>query len=190
MSDARRHASDGRTLISLLALERARPRSPFENWPVHAYHRQYGFAWYCSENKALITQTTVDHARREGGRVLCDWIDLALQEDAEGIAAAGGIFLFHDFRSLAGYDTDTRVLINERIKLRKPRYSRRTIMVVRPTPIWRMAMHVTDLTLAMLRIPPVSVTGDIDRAAGEVSGFAIDSNPPQWLAPRRTRGTG
>jgi hypothetical protein len=59
-------------------------------------------------------------------------------------------------------------------------------MVVRPTPIWRMAMHVTDLTLSMLRIPPVSVTGDMDRAVGELKGFAIDSNPPQWLDPRRT----
>jgi hypothetical protein len=186
VSEAQRHTSGDRRLLSLGALERARPHAPFENWPVHAHHRQYGFAWYCSQNKALITQTTVDHARCEGGRVLCDWIDLALKEDGEGIAAAGGIFLFHDFRSLAGYDTATRVLINERIKQRKPGYSRRTIMVVRPTPIWRMAMHVTDLTLSMLRIPPVSVTGDMDRAVGELKGFAIDSNPPQWLDPRRT----
>jgi len=119
--------------------------------------------------------------------VLCDWIDLALREDAAGIAAAGGLFLFHDFRALAGYDTEARVLINERIKQRKPGYSRRTIMVVRPTPIWRMAMRVTDLTLAILRIPPVSVTGDMNRAVEELSGFSIDHNPPPWLALRRVR---
>lgn len=98
--------------------------------------------------------------------------------------------MFHDFRSLAGYDTQTRVLINERIKQRKPGYNRRTIMVVRPTPLWRMAMCVTDLTLAMLGIPPVSVTGDMARAAAELSGVAIDSNPPAWLHSRRPRGAG
>lgn len=153
---------------------------------MHAYHREYGFAWYSSQSKALITQTTVDHGRCEGGRALCDWIDLALREDAVGIAAAGGLFLFHDFRSLAGYDTQTRVLINERIRQRRPGYARRTIMVVRPTPLWGMAMRVTDLTLAMLGIPPVSITGDMNRAAAELKGMTVDSNPAPWLSPRRS----
>lgn len=157
------------------------PSHPFETWPLHAFHRHYGFAWYCLQQKALITQTTVPHAKIEGGKVLCDWIDLALREDEPGIAAAGGIFLFHDFRSLSGYDTETRVLINERIKLRKPGYSRRTIMVVRPTPIWRMAMRVTDLTLAMLGMPPAKLTSEIERAAAELSGFTIDRTPPTWF---------
>lgn len=156
---------------------------------MHAHHEHYGFAWYCARDKALITQTTVEYGRSEGGRVLCDWIDLALREDAQGIAAAGGLFLFHDFRSLAGYDTETRVLINERIKQRAPGYTRRTIMVVRPTPLWRMAMRVTDLTLAMLRIPPVSVTGDIDRAAAELKGLAVESRAPGWFAARPSRGS-
>jgi hypothetical protein len=129
----------------------------------------------------LITQTTVSHGRAAGGRVLCDWIDATLREDSEGIDASGGIFLFHDFRSLGGYDPETRAVINERIKHRKPAYSRRTIMVVRPTPIWRMAMHVTDLTLAMLRIPPTNVTGDIVRASAELKGFVTDRTPPAWL---------
>jgi hypothetical protein len=167
-------------------LERVRPCAPFENWSVHAHHAHYGFAWYSSQTKALITQTTVDQRRCEGGRALCGWIDLALREDAEGIAAAGGLFLFHDFRSLAGYDTQTRLLINERIRQRRPGYARRTIMVVRPTPLWGMAMRVTDMTLAMLGIPPVKITGDIDRAAAELKGMTIDSSPPVWLNPRRS----
>ena len=157
------------------------PGPPFEGWPIHAFHPEYGFAWYCSDRRALITQTTVSRGRAAGGRVLCDWIDVALREDRDGIDTSGGLFLFHDFRSLGGYDPETRVLINERIKQRKPGYSRRTIMVVRPTPIWRMAMHVTDLTLAMLRIPPTNVTGDIVRATAELTGFAIDRTPPAWL---------
>ncbi|HEX6242407.1 MAG TPA: hypothetical protein VFZ61_15955 [Polyangiales bacterium] len=152
------------------------------------HHRHYGFAWYCSRDKALITQTTVDHGRSEGGRVLSDWIDLALREDADGIAAAGGLFLFHDFRSLAGYDTETRVPMNERIKQRKPGYARRTIMVVRPTPLWGMAMRVTDLTLALLGIPRVSVTGDMQRAAAELTGSAVDNNAPAWLSTRPSKG--
>jgi hypothetical protein len=160
------------------------PSAPFERWPVHTFHPQYGFGWYCIQRKALITQTTVTHARTDGGRVLCDWIDLALREDSAAIEAAGGIFLFHDFRSLEGYDAETRVLINERIKRRKRGYSRRTITVVRPTPMWRMAMRVTDLTLAMLGIPPAKLTSDIERAVEELGDVEIARTPPAWF-PRR-----
>ena len=113
--------------------------------------------------------------------MLCDWVDTALREDAPAIAAAGGLLMFHDFRSLSSYDTETRVAINDRIKLRKPGYSRRTIMVVRPTPMWRMAMRVTDLTLAMLGMPPAKLTSDIDRAVRELHGFAADRVAPAWL---------
>jgi hypothetical protein len=57
-------------------------------------------------------------------------------------------------------------------------------MVVRPTPMWRMAMRVTDLTLAMLGVPPAKLTSDIDRAARELHEFVIDRAPPAWLERR------
>ena len=162
------------------------PGEPFAHWSVHAFHPDYGFAWYCTRQRALITQTTVAHGHVAGGRVLCDWIDCALREDAAGIDAAGGIFLFHDFRSLARYDPDTRSLINDRIKLRKPGYARRTIIVVRPTPIWRMAMHVTDVTFALLRLPPMNVMVDMSRAAEELKSFAVERAAPKWLVGQRS----
>jgi hypothetical protein len=161
------------------------PGAPFARWPVHAFHADYGFAWYCKAQRALITQTTVTYGRVAGARVVCDWIDCALREDAAGIDAAGGIFLFHDFRSLAGYDPDTRSLINERVKLRKPGYARRSIMVVRPTPVWRMAMHVTDVTFALLRLPPINMTVNMPRAAEELESFVIEQAAPTWLLGRR-----
>jgi hypothetical protein len=157
------------------------PRAPFERWPVPAFHADYGFAWYSRAERALVTQTVVSHGRAAGARVLCDWIDVTLKEDAAGIEASGGLYLFHDFRSLTGYDTDTRTIINDRIKLRRAGYARRTIMVVRPTPIWRMAMQVTDLTLALLRVPPTTVTGDMKRAKTELDRFVMDATPPSWL---------
>jgi hypothetical protein len=162
------------------------PGEPFARWPVHAFDPDYGFAWYCTPQRALITQTTVAHGRVAGARVLCDWIDGALREDTAGIDAAGGILLFHDFRSLARYDPDTRTLINDRIKLRKPGYARRSIMVVRPTPIWRMAMHVTDVTFALLRLPPMNVMVDMARAAEELKSFAVDRAAPGWLLGRQS----
>ena len=161
--------------------QHGRPEPPFEQWPLHTFHRDYGFAWYCTQSAAIITQTTVAHARPGGGLVLCDWIDTALREDGPNIDAAGGILLVHDFRSLTGYDTETRVLINERIKLRKPSYSRGMITVVRPTPMWRMAMRVTDLTRAMLGMPPATLTSDITRLVEEVRDCVIDPKPPTWL---------
>jgi hypothetical protein len=163
------------------------PVAPFAGWPPHAFHPDYGFAWYCTEQRVLITQTSVTHGRVNGGRVLCDWIDTALREDAAGIDALGGLFLFHDFRSLGGYDPETRALINDRIRQRKPGYARRSIMVVRPTPIWRMAMHVTDVTFALLRLPPMKVTADIGRAAVELAALTIDPVAPAWLRGRHRR---
>jgi hypothetical protein len=154
---------------------------------VHVFHPAYGFVWYCSAQRALITQTTVAYAHAEGARLLSDFIDLALREDAPGIAEAKGLFLFHDFRSLTGYATEARVLINERIKLRSPGYARRTIMVVRPTPIWRMAMHVTDLTFAMLGMPPAMVSANMERVVEELDDFTIDTTPPAWLAASTRR---
>jgi hypothetical protein len=47
-------------------------------------------------------------------------------------------------------------------------------------------MRVTDMTLAMLGIPPEKITGDMDRAAAELKGLTIDSSPPGWLNPRRS----
>jgi hypothetical protein len=152
---------------------------------VHAFHSDYGFAWYCSRERALITQTTVTQGRPAGGRVLSDWIDVALQEDDAGIRAAGGLLLFHDFRSLISYEPATRSLIESRIKERRSGYSRRTIMVVRPKPIWRMAMQVTDVTLAMLGVPPAKVTGDMARAVAELDSIVIDPMPPAWLLASR-----
>jgi hypothetical protein len=159
----------------------ASPSAPFERWPIQVFHPDYGFAWYSSAHKALVTQTHVTHARPAGGHVLSDWIDAALREDAAGVEAAGGLFLLHDFRSLVGYDAETRTIVNDRIRARKPDYARRIIIVVRPKPIWRMAMHVTDLTLALLGIPPAKVTGNIVRAAAELEAFVFDSKPPPWL---------
>jgi hypothetical protein len=171
----------------LSAVPSGAPSPPFAGWPVQAFHPEYGFAWYSTKQRALITQTVVAHGRTSGGRILSDWIDAALREDAAGIELAGGIFLFHDFRSLVGYDPETRTHINERIRQRKAGYARRSIMVVRPTPIWRMAMHVTDVTFALLRLPPMKVTADMARAADELKGVEVDSAPPAWLRGRRRR---
>jgi hypothetical protein len=120
------------------------PQPPFDRWPRPAFHVDYGFAWYSSAQRALITQTTVSRARREGGLVLCDWIDAALREDAAAIDAAGGTFLLHDFRSLDGYDTETRMVINERIKLRKAdtHGGRSWWCVRRRCGAWRCALQI------------------------------------------------
>jgi hypothetical protein len=44
-----------------------------------------------------------------------------------------------------------------------------------------MAMHVTDVTLALLGVPPTDVTGDVGRAAAELRSFVIDPVAPSWL---------
>ncbi|HKP62786.1 MAG TPA: hypothetical protein VJV78_38885 [Polyangiales bacterium] len=157
------------------------PFPPFERWPVHGYHPSYGYCWFSRAGSALITQTQVKRADLRAAKVVTDWIDRAVQEERDVWSASKGLLILHDWRSLNGYDSDAKALVIERQRQRPKGYARRLCCVVEPTPLWRMALTISDLTLALLGCPPAGMTQDVDRARSELHGAEADPVAPKWL---------
>jgi hypothetical protein len=155
---------------------------PFDRWPTQWFRRAYGHCWYDREKAMLITQSHGSRGSVAGAQVLCDLVDAALEHERDTIAAAGGLLIFHDWRSLEGYDSEARVLVTDRMRKRPRRYARRTLCVVNPTPLWRMALTVADLTYALLDVPPATFTANMDRALALLEGIVPASAPPEWLS--------
>ncbi len=160
------------------------PAPPFDRWPIHSYHPAYGFCWFSRTGAALITQTHVKRADVAAARVLADWIDGAVRHEVEVWTASKGLLLLHDWRSLGGYDSDARTLVVERQRKRPNGYARRLCCVLEPTPLWRMALTVSDLTLALLGCPPAGLVRDMNLAHRELRGAQADGAAPNWLRDR------
>jgi hypothetical protein len=156
-------------------------KAPFDRWPIHAYRPAYGYCWFLRECAALVTQTHVPRADLAAARVLTDWIDQAVQYERDVWIARKGLLVLHDWRSLNGYDSDARALVIERQRRRPKGYARHVCCVVEPTPLWRMALTVADLTLALLGCPPAALMRDTKRAYGELRGAQADPVAPSWL---------
>lgn len=157
------------------------PSAPFERWPIHGYHASYGYCWFSREGAALITQTHVPRANLAAAKILTDWIDQAVRHERDVWTTSQGLLVLHDWRSLSGYDSDARSLVIERQRKRPNGYARRLYCVVEPTPLWRMALTVADLTLALLGCPPAALLRDMQRAYGELRGARADPVAPSWL---------
>ena len=157
------------------------PAPPFDRWPIHSYHPALGYCWFSRAGSALITQTHIKRADVNAARVLADWIDRAVQHEEAVWSASKGLLLLHDWRSVSGYDSAARTLVIERQRKRPNGYARRLCCVVEPTPLWRMALTVSDLTLALLGCPPAGLMRDMDRARAELRGASADAVAPKWL---------
>jgi hypothetical protein len=160
------------------------PAPPFDRWPLHGYHPAYGHCWFSRDGAALITQTHVKRADLAAAKVFVDWIDRAVRHEVQAWSACKGLLLLHDWRSVGGYDSDARTLVIDRQRKRPTGYARRVCCVVDPTPLWRMALTVSDLTLALLGCPPAGLMGDMGRALGELRGAQPDAVAPAWFRER------
>jgi hypothetical protein len=124
------------------------PRPPFDRWPVQRYDPVFGFAWY-TEPGAFLTQITVVHGTIELVSHINDAIDVILEKHAPRLAELGGLLILHDFRMIKSYDSKARSLWSERMKRRRPGYSRGAIVCVADTPLLKMAVQGTNLLAAL-----------------------------------------
>jgi hypothetical protein len=156
------------------------PANPLQAWRSHLYHPLFGFFWFFEEPFAIVTQTTVARADMRGAEVFLGLVDQVVSHHVTRFAAGGQLLLWHDWRSLRGYDSDARIKMHERIRQRPKHYVQRTVVVISPSPLWRMAFAVTDLTFALLGVPAAAFTADVRRAYAEIAHFER-SKPPAWL---------
>ena len=102
-------------------------RYPFPPDTAHFKDPRVGRAWYATGAGALIVQTTVTQATPLGARILCDWVDTALNRERQTLEQLGGLFIFHDWRSISR----TREQMIERMRACPRGYARRTTLRVR-----------------------------------------------------------
>ena len=139
-------------------------QSPFDRWPVQHDDPRYGYAWYCGRG-LIVSQTTVSHGSKEAAYAYHDYEGTILRLHAEEIAAAGGLFVIHDWRTLATYDTEARRVWQERMKSRKKGYLRGSVVcLTQAAPLLKMAVQAANLWASVLHGAKVELTSDI-RAA-------------------------
>lgn len=166
-----------------------RPRAPFETWPVQAVDERFGFGWWTAP-AILVCQATVERATAENAAVVQSWIDAALEERAREVREAGGLFIFHDWRSVRSYDSSARKTYLARMRARPRDYLRHSVTVVAANPMLRMAVETGNLVASMVTGRKVELAHD---PAAVIAAHDIRSPPsgarfpgaPRSVAPSR-----
>lgn len=124
------------------------PRYPLTGWPIQIVEPRVGYVWFVEPN-VFVNQTHVARADAATANAVHDWIDEALAARAAEVAAAGGLVILHDWRSLEGYDVEARRVFLDRMRARPPGYLKAAHAFVRPTPLFRMAIQAANLVAAL-----------------------------------------
>jgi hypothetical protein len=157
------------------------PLPPFADWPVQHFDERLGFVWY-AEPAAFVLQAVVDHGSVELVERYNDLIDRMLDVHADAVHAASGLFIFHDWRTLSGYDKAARTRQIERMRARKPGYARRTVVVVSPkSRLLRMAVEAVNLVAALTSNSKIELVTD---APGALSRSGIEKPGRVSMFPR------
>ncbi len=139
-----------------------------------------GHGWYLESAGAFLSQTQVSRATTKGAAVLSGWVDACLEKDGVRIGALGGLFIFHDFRSIDTYEAEARLVMTERIKARPRGYSRQTVLLIQATPLVKMAMQVANVAMAVTGGKGMRMIHDLDAAKPFLRGLRAEPSP-SWL---------
>ena len=122
-----------------------RPLPPFDDWPAQYEDERIGYVWY-AEPAAFVLQATVEHGTSGMIEQMNDLIDGVLETRADAVRAASGLFIFHDWRSISGYDAAARARQIERMRARARGYARRTVVAIAPkSRLLRMGIEAVNL---------------------------------------------
>jgi hypothetical protein len=155
----------------------AAPQPPFDRWPVQHEIPRFGYAWYC-ERGLIVSHLTVTHGTKEGASAYHDYESSILRLHAAEVEQAGGLFVIHDWRSMATYDAEARRIWQERMKSRKKGYLRGSVVcLVRAAPLLKMAVQAANLWASVLHGAKVELTTDIHAALREHNAFPAGVRP-------------
>jgi hypothetical protein len=152
------------------------PAPPFDRWPVHAFNPSYGFVWW-AEPAAVVSQSIVERGTREAAEWIQSCIDAALSARANEIREAGGVFIFHDWRSTKGYDTEARKHYLSRMRARPRDYLRHSAVAVNASPLFRMAVEAGNLVAAITARAKVEIVRTPESTLA-MNGFRPASTHP------------
>jgi hypothetical protein len=109
------------------------------------FDARLGYCWYC-DPAALVVQSVVPHGSIAAVEALNEVLELVLASRGDAIRQAGGLYFFHDWRSLKGYDKAAQARQYALMKARPRGYARRTVIIVSPANrLLRMAVETAGL---------------------------------------------
>lgn len=162
-----------------------KPRAPFDDWPIQEHDPRFGFAWY-AEPAVFVSSATIERAPMETAELVQGWIDDVLREREGEVRAAGGLFVFHDWRSLRGYDSEARKRYLDRMRARPKDYLRHSVTCVSANPILRMAVETGNMIASMVARAKVELATD---PGAVMVKHGIRKPAPGSTFPGRGRGS-
>ena len=137
------------------------PLAPFAGWPVQIFDERIGFIWY-ARPAAFVTQSVVEHGSLEALHLMNDYMDQVIAARPEELALAGGLLVFHDWRTIRTYDKAARTQQVERMRRRAKGYSRGAVVVVAPkNRLLRMAIEAANLVVTIALGSRIELATDV-----------------------------
>jgi hypothetical protein len=143
-----------------------RPQPPFADWPIQVFDARMGFGWW-ARPAVFVSQAIIERGDVPAVDAVQGWIDACLRERADEVRAAGGLFVFHDWRTLRGYSSEARALYLARMRARPKDYLRHSVTCVPVHPLVRMAVEAGNLVAALTARAKVEIAADPARVLAE-----------------------
>jgi hypothetical protein len=110
----------------------------------------------------VISQLTITHATLEVVDAYHGFEERVLRERADELAAAGGLFVIHDWRTLESYDGAARTGWQDRMRARPKGYLRGSVVCVeRANPLLKMAVQAANLIASLTHNAKVELTTEL-----------------------------
>jgi hypothetical protein len=145
-----------------------KPKSPFDDWPVPDFYApDYGFAWMC-EGGLVVSHAEATWGHEAGVAGYLEFEDRVLERYRTEIAAAGGLYVIHDWRAVTGYDSGARMHWQEQLRKRPKGYLRgSTVCVTKVAPLLKMAVQAANLVASLTQSARVDLATDLDQVLAQ-----------------------
>jgi hypothetical protein len=146
---------------SALDDDNPQPGAPFRGWPVQSGGQTvFGFNWY-TRPAAFVSQTLTSRVSLASSMLLDNRLDRVAERYRAEIAAAGGLFIFHDWRTIRTFDSEIIRYYIDRVAAR--RVPLRGIVVASALDgLLRVGANVIGAAVSKVYGFDVELTGDPD----------------------------
>jgi hypothetical protein len=146
-----------------LAEKSPQPSAPFRGWPIQSGGQTvFGFSWY-ARPAAFVSQTTMSRVSLASSMLLDNRLDRVAERYRAEIVAAGGLLIFHDWRTIRTFDSEIIRYYIDRVAAR--RIPLRGIVVASTLDgLLRVAANVIGGAVSKVYGLEVELTSDPDAA--------------------------
>lgn len=144
-------------------------RPPFDTWPAEHFDPHFGYAWYCGRG-IVVAHMTITHGTEEGSNAYHDFESSVVDGHAEDVRRYGGLFVIHDWRTMASHEAAARRAWQDRMRDKPKGYLRGSIVcLAKANPVLKMAVQAVNLFSTVAYGAEVKIGTDIDAILREHS---------------------